>query len=59
MQVVGREGVGEGLSALPVVNAQKGVVGKRETDAGGGELGGWAVLDRRDRDHGAVVGYRD
>ena len=38
MQVVGREGVGEGLRALPVVDAQKGVVGKGETDAGGGEL---------------------
>ena len=30
MQVVGREGIGEGLRALPVVNAQKGVVGKGE-----------------------------
>ena len=40
MQVVGREGVGEGLRALPVVDAQKGVVGKGETDAGGGELAG-------------------
>ena len=35
MQVVWREGVGEGLRVLPVVNAQKGVVGKGETDAGG------------------------
>ena len=34
MQVVGREGLGEGLRALPVVDAQKGVVGKGETDAG-------------------------
>ena len=33
MQVVGREGVGEGLRALPVVDAQKGVVGKGETAA--------------------------
>ena len=40
MQVVGREGVGEGLRAFPVVDAQKGVVGKGETDAGGGELAG-------------------
>jgi len=30
MQVVGREGVGEGLRALPVVDAQKGVVSKGE-----------------------------
>ncbi len=44
MQVVGREGVGEGLRALPVVNAQKGVVGKGETDAGGGELAGQPAM---------------
>ena len=40
MQVVGRQGVGEGLRALPVVDAQKGIVGKGEPDAGGGELAG-------------------
>ena len=40
MQVVGREGVGEGLGALPVVDAQKGVV----TDAGGGELAGQPAM---------------
>lgn len=44
MQVVGREGVGEGLRALPVVDAQKGVVGKGETDAGGGELAGQPAM---------------
>ena len=44
MQVVGREGVGEGLRALPVVNAQKGVVGKGETDTGGGELAGQPAM---------------
>src|SRR5207248_147529 len=44
MQVVGREGVGEGLRALPVVDAQKGVVGKDETDAGGGELAGQPAM---------------
>ena len=46
MQVVGREGVGEGLRALPVVDAQKGVVGKGETDAGGGELAGRGYTSR-------------
>jgi hypothetical protein len=44
MQVVGREGVSEGLRALPVVDAQKGVVGKGETDAGGGELAGQPAM---------------
>jgi hypothetical protein len=38
MQVVGREAIREGLRALPVVDAQEGVVGKGETDPGGGEL---------------------
>ena len=40
MQIVGREAIGEGLRALPVVDAQKGVVGKGETDPGSGELAG-------------------
>ena len=44
VQVVGREGVGEGLRTLPVVDAQKGVVGKGETDAGGGELAGQPAM---------------
>src|SRR5690349_9208379 len=44
MQMVGREGVGEGLRAFPVVDAQKGVVGKGETDAGGGELAGQPAM---------------
>ena len=44
MQVVGREGVGEGLRALPVVDAQKGIVGKGETDAGGSELAGQPAM---------------
>ena len=44
MQVVGREGVGEGLRALPAVDAQKGIVGKGEADAGGGELAGQAAV---------------
>ena len=38
MQVIGREGIGEGLRARPVVDAQEGVVGKGETDPGRGEL---------------------
>ena len=32
MQVVGREAIGEGLRARPVVDVQEGVVGKGETD---------------------------
>ena len=44
MQAVGREGVGEGLRALPVVDAQKGVVGKGESDAGDGELAGQPAM---------------
>jgi hypothetical protein len=43
----GREGVGEGLRALPVVDAQKGVVGKGETDTGGGELAGQRKIAQR------------
>jgi hypothetical protein len=39
-QHVGREGIGRGLRALPVVDAQEGVVGKGETDPGGSELSG-------------------
>ena len=44
MQVVGREGVGEGLRALPVVDVQEGVVGKGETDPGSGELPGQPAM---------------
>ena len=40
MQVVGREAISEGLRALPVVDAEKGVVGKGETDPSSGELAG-------------------
>ena len=40
MQLVGREAIGEGLRARPVVDVQKGVVGKGETDPRGGELAG-------------------
>ena len=40
MQDGGRELIGQGLRPLPVVDAHKGVVGKREADAGGGELAG-------------------
>jgi hypothetical protein len=32
MQVVGREAIGEGLRALPVLDVQEGVVGKGETN---------------------------
>src|SRR6201997_968092 len=39
-QYVGREAIGKGLRALPVVDAQEGVVGKGETDPGGNELAG-------------------
>ncbi len=38
MQLFGRERIGEGLRPLPVVDAQKGVVGKGKADAGGGKL---------------------
>src|SRR5215472_1839395 len=38
MQSDGREVVGQCLRPLPVVDAQKGVVGQLEADAGGGEL---------------------
>ncbi|HEX3413451.1 MAG TPA: hypothetical protein VHT00_17185, partial [Stellaceae bacterium] len=33
-----------GLRALPVVNPQKGVVSKGETDAGGSELAGQPAM---------------
>ena len=38
MQLLGRERIGEGLRPLPVVDAQKGVVGEGKADAGGGKL---------------------
>ena len=44
MQVVGREAIGEGLRARPVVDVQEGVVGKGETDPGGGELAGQPAM---------------
>jgi hypothetical protein len=44
MQVVGREAIGEGLRALPVLDVQEGVVGKGETDPGGGELAGQPAM---------------
>jgi len=44
MQVVGREAIGEGLRARPVVDLQEGVVGKGETDPGGGELAGQPAM---------------
>jgi hypothetical protein len=37
MQLFGRKRIGEGLRPLPVVDAQKGVVGKGKADAGGGK----------------------
>src|SRR5215813_11418488 len=40
MQDGGRELIGQGLRPLPVVDAHKGVVGKREADPGSGELAG-------------------
>ncbi len=43
-QHVGREAIGQGLSALPVVDAQEGVIGKGETDPGGGELAGQPAM---------------
>jgi len=36
--------VGQGLRPLPVVDAQKGVVGKLEADPGGGELAGQPAM---------------
>ena len=44
MQVVGREAIGEGLRALPVVDAQESVVSQGETDPGGGELAGQPAM---------------
>jgi len=44
MQGGGREVVGQGLRAMPVVNARKGVVGKLEADPGGGELAGQPAM---------------
>ena len=44
MQHVGREAIGKGLRALPIVDAQEGVVGKGETDPGGGELAGQPAM---------------
>ena len=44
MQFVGREAIGEGLPALPVIDVQEGVVGKGETDPGGGELAGQPAM---------------
>ena len=38
MQLCGRELIGQGLRLLPVVDADKGVVGKREADPGGGRV---------------------
>jgi len=38
MQAGGRQVIGEGLRPLPVVDVQKGVVGKFEPDVGGSEL---------------------
>src|SRR5580700_130628 len=43
-QHVGREAMGKGLRALPVVDAQEGVVGKGETDPGGSELTGQPAM---------------
>ena len=40
MQDGGRELIGQGLRPLPVVDAHKSVVGKREADPCGGELAG-------------------
>ena len=44
MQSDGREVVGQCLRPLPVVDAQKGVVGKLEADPGGGELTGQPAM---------------
>ena len=43
-QHVGREAIGKGLRALPVVDAQEGVVGKGVTDPGGSELAGQPAM---------------
>src|SRR6202043_4162423 len=43
-QHVGREAIGKGLRALPVVDAQESVVGQGETDPGGGELAGQPAM---------------
>src|SRR5215831_18089009 len=40
MQLCGRELIGQRLRRLPVVDAHKGVVGKRKADPGGGEFSG-------------------
>src|SRR3974377_1066326 len=40
MEDGGREVIGQGLPPLAVVDAHKGVVGKREADPGSGELAG-------------------
>ena len=40
MQLCGRELIGQRLRPLPVVDAHKGVVGKRKADPGGGEFSG-------------------
>ena len=44
MQSGGRELIGHGLRPLPVVDAHKSVVGKREADPGGGELAGQPAM---------------
>ncbi len=44
MQRVGREAIGEGLRPLPVIDAQKGVVGKGEADPSGGKLAGQPAM---------------
>ncbi len=43
-QHVGREAIGKGLRALPIVDAQESVVGQGETDPGGGELAGQPAM---------------
>src|SRR5215831_7832092 len=40
VQLCGRELIGQGLRPLPVVDAHKGIVGKREADPDGGEFSG-------------------
>src|SRR5580692_1070526 len=44
MQGGGRELIGQGLRARPVVDADKGVVGKGEADPSGGELAGQPAM---------------
>ena len=44
MQGGGRELISQGLRARPVVDADKGVVGKGEADPGGGELAGQPAM---------------